>query len=162
MTGESGYKLLQATGVGLIALILQLSFVPMIAIGAWRPDLIILVTIFIGLRFGVSAGTVAGFLMGVLQDSFSPIPVGISALANTVVGFLAGQVRQMRLAYNAKIFAVIILILVQMSIFYLVYQVQTDISYLYLVATRVFPNTVYTFLIAILLSLFFRVHIEQN
>ena len=162
MTGESGYKLLQATGVGLIALILQLSFVPMISIGAWRPDLIVLVTIFIGLRFGVSAGTVAGFLLGVLQDSFSPIPVGISALANTVVGFLAGQVRQMRLAYNAKIFAVIILILLQMSIFYLVYQVQTDISYLYLVATRVFPNTVYTFLIAILLSLFFRVHIEQN
>jgi len=162
MTGESGYKFIQAAIIALVALVLQISFIPMISIGAWRPDLIVLITIFIGLRFGVSAGTIAGFIMGVLQDSFSPTPVGISALADTLVGFLAGQVRQLKLAYNAKFLAVIILILIQMSIFYLIYQIQTDVNYFYLVATRVFPNTIYTFLIAVLLSVFFRVHLEQN
>jgi len=160
MTSETGYQFFRTAIVSIIALTLQISFIPMIEIGAWRPDLIILVVIFIGLRYGATQGILAGFILGVLQDSFSPHPVGISAFADTVTGFLAGQVRQLKLAYNIRILAVIILILIQTSLFFLIYQLQTDISYLYLVATRVFPNTLYTFLIAILLSVFFRDQIE--
>lgn len=160
MTSETGYQFLRTAIVGIVALTLQISFIPMIEIGAWRPDLIILVVIFIGLRYGATQGILAGFILGVLQDSFSPHPVGISAFADTVTGFLAGQVRQLKLAYNIRILAVIILILIQTSLFFLIYQLQTDVSYLYLVATRVFPNTLYTFLIAILLSVFFRDQIE--
>lgn len=160
MTSETGYQFLRTAIVGIVALTLQISFIPMIEIGAWRPDLIILVVIFIGLRYGATQGILAGFILGVLQDSFSPHPVGISAFADTITGFLAGQVRQLKLAYNIRILAVIILILIQTSLFFLIYQLQTDVSYLYLVATRVFPNTLYTFLIAILLSVFFRDQIE--
>lgn len=160
MISETGYQFFRIAIASIIALTLQISFIPMIEIGAWRPDLIILVVIFIGLRYGATQGILAGFILGVLQDSFSPHPVGISAFADTVTGFLAGQVRQLKLAYNIRILAVIILILIQTSLFFLIYQLQTDISYLYLVATRVFPNTLYTFLIAILLSVFFRDQIE--
>ena len=160
MTSESGYQFFRTAMASIVALTLQISFIPMIEIGAWRPDLIILVVIFIGLRYGTTQGIMAGFILGALQDSFSPHPVGISAFADTITGFLAGQVRQLKLAYNIRILAVIILILIQTSLFFLIYQLQTDVSYLYLVATRVFPNTLYTFLIAIILSVFFRDQIE--
>ena len=161
ITGETGYQYLQAAIMSILALILQNSFVPLVEIGAWRPDLIILVVIFIGLRHGAAGGTIAGFLLGILQDTFSPHPVGISALANTITGFLAGQVRPLKLAFNARILALILLILIQGSLFFLIYQIQTDVSFFYLVATRVFPNTIYTFIIAILLSVFFRTQIDQ-
>jgi rod shape-determining protein MreD len=162
MTSETGYQFLRLAVGSIVALTLQISFIPMIEIGAWRPDLIILVVIFIGFRYGTTQGIIAGFILGVLQDSFSPHPVGISAFADTIVGFLAGQVRQLKLAYNIRILALIILILIQTGLFFLIYQLQTDVGYLYLVATRVFPNTLYTFLIAILLSIFFRDQIEQR
>jgi rod shape-determining protein MreD len=161
MTGETGYQYLQSAVISLLALILQISFVPLIEIGAWRPDLIVLVVVFIGMRSGVTSGTIAGFILGVIQDAFSPTPIGITALANSIVGFLSGQIRQLKLAFNARILALIILILIQSLIFFLVYQIQTDVNYFYLVATRVFPNTIYTFIIAILFSVFFRSQIDQ-
>jgi len=162
MTGETGYQYIQAAIISLIALTLQISFIPLIEIGAWRPDLMVLVVLFIGLRFGAIQGAIAGFVLGGLQDSFSPHPVGISALASTITGFIAGQARQFKMAYNTKMLILIILILLQSSIFFLIYQLQTDVSFLYLMVTRVFPNTIYTFLIGILLAVFFRAQIDQS
>ncbi len=161
MTSDSGYQIIRLTAISIVALILQISFIPMIEIGVWRPDLIVLIVIFVGFRHGGTQGILAGFILGVLSDSFSPHPVGISAFANTIIGFLAGQVRQFKLAYNTRILALIILILIQTSLFFLIFQLQMDVSYFYLLATRVFPNTLYTFLIAILLAVFFREQIEQ-
>ena len=160
MNSDTGYKFVRLAIVSIVAMILQISFIPMIEIGAWRPDLILLVVIFIGFRYGSTNGIIAGFILGALQDSFSPHPVGISAFADTIVGFLSGQMRQLKLAYNTRSLAFILLILIQTSLFFLIYQIQTDVSYLYLIATRVFPNTLYTFLIAILLSVFLRDQLE--
>ncbi len=161
MTSDTGYRILRLTVMTAVAMILQISFIPLIEIGAWRPDLLLLVVIFTGLRFGTTYGILTGFLIGILSDSFGPHPVGISAFANTIIGFLAGQLRQFKLAYNMLALAVILLILIQTSLFFLIFQLQSDVGYFYLVATRVFPNTVYTFLIAILLSIFFKDQVEQ-
>jgi len=136
--------------------LLQFSFIPLIEIGVWRPDLLVIFTLYIGYRFGSIKGTLTGFLLGIIQDSMSPNPIGISALANCIVGFSAGQISELKLSYNARILASFLLILVHGAIYFLVYQFKTEATYISLLATRVFPNTIYTFLIGLLLSVFFR------
>jgi rod shape-determining protein MreD len=160
MINDTGYKFIRLLIASIIALILQIGFIPLIRIGTWQPDLVVLIVIFAGFQYGATYGILTGFLLGALQDSFSPHPVGISAFADTIVGFLSGQLRTFKLAFNTRYLAIIILILIQSALFFLLYQIQTDISYLYLVATRVFPNTLYTFLIAILLSVFLKEQID--
>jgi len=97
----------------------------------------------------------AGFLLGILQDSMSPLPLGITSFTNSVIGFAAGQIRQFKLAYNAQILASVILILVQGCVFFFFYQFLSEANYGYLLLTRVFPNTIYTFLIGLLISFFY-------
>lgn len=156
---RSGY--IQIAMIGIVALILQIGFVPLLAIGAWRPDLIILVVIFAGFRLGVIPGTLTGFLLGLLTDLFSPGPVGITALAGSIVGFLAGQLKTVKPAYNTQLLTGIVLILIDGLIFYYIYSYQAETTYLYLVFSRVFPNTIYTFMIGFFLSLFFRSKLES-
>jgi rod shape-determining protein MreD len=161
MPTERQYGYVQIILVGIVALILQIGFVPMLEIGVWRPDLIILVVIYAGFKLGVMPGTLIGFFLGVLADLFGPGPVGISALGASIVGFLAGQFRPLKLAYNAQLLSGIILILVYGLIFYYIYQLQVDATYLYMIFSRVFPNTIYTFMIGFFLSLFFRSKLES-
>jgi len=140
--------------IGLSALLLQAFFVPIIEIGVWRPDLILLSVLYLGYRYGVIVGILSGFFLGILQDSMSPLPLGISSLANSVIGFAAGQIQQFKLAYNARILASVILILIHGCIFYFFYLFRSDTTFGYLLLTRVFPNTIYTFLFGLLISFF--------
>jgi rod shape-determining protein MreD len=158
---ENRYLLLKVILLGLVAVLLQFSFIPLIKIGVWRPDLILLFTLYVGYRFGAIPGTLTGFFLGVIQDSIGPNPVGISALANCIVGFLAGQIVPLKLSYNARILMSIMLILLHGAIYFLIYQFKTEATYFYLIFTRVFPNTVYTFLIGLFLSVFFRSQLEK-
>jgi rod shape-determining protein MreD len=140
--------------IGLVAFLLQAFFVPIIEIGVWRPDMVLLAVLYIGYRYGVIPGILSGFLLGLLQDSMSSLPLGITSFTNSVIGFAAGQIRQFKLAYNARILASVILILVQGCIFFFFYQFRSEANYGYLLLTRVFPNTIYTFLVGFLISFF--------
>lgn len=145
---------------GLSSLLVQAFFVPIIEIGVWRPDVVLLAVLFIGYRYGIIQGVLSGFILGIFQDSMSPLPLGITSLANSIIGFGAGQVSQFKLAYNARVLASVILILLQGCIFYFFYQWQAESSYGYLLLSRVFPNTIYTFLIGLLLSFFMKSQTE--
>jgi rod shape-determining protein MreD len=161
MLKDKKYTSMNVVLVGAVMLLLQIFFIPLIEIAIWRPDVILLFTIFIGYRYGVVYGTLTGFILGIFQDSIGPGTMGFSSLANCIVGFLAGQSRQLKLAYNVKILITIFLILTHGIIFYLFYQFRTDTSYSYLILTRVFPNTIYTFGIGLLLSVFFKSDLES-
>jgi len=161
MATENKYYLLKATLLGLATVMLQISFLPLIEIGVWRPDLILLFTLYMGYRFGAIQGTVTGFLLGIVQDSISPNPIGISALANCIVGFFAGQIVALKLSYNARILVSILLILMHGAIYFLIYQFKTEATYFYFIFTRVFPNTLYTFLIGLFLSVVFKSQLEK-
>jgi len=161
MPQQDKYLIVRILILAVVALFLQTYFIPLIQIVVWRPDVILLLILYIGSSYGVMQGTLAGFILGIFQDSLSPVPIGISSLANCIVGFLAGQTRQLKLSYNAKILLSIFLILVHGGLFFLFYQFKTDTTYFYLVVTRVFPNTVYTFVIGLLISLFFRPRYES-
>ena len=143
------------------AFLLQTYLVPVLEINVWRPDLIIIIVLFIGYKYGALPATLAGFVLGIFQDSLSASPIGISSFANCIVGFLAGSFREYKMKSNTAYLTTILLLLLHGFLFYLIYHVKTEASYTYLIFTRIFPNTIYTFIIWLISSYFFKSMMEE-
>lgn len=161
MAADSQTNIIYIFFIGLTAVLMQAFFVPLIEIGVWRPDVVLIAVLYIGYRYGMIPGALAGFVLGILQDALSPLPLGISSLAGSIIGFSAGQVRQLKLALNARVFMSVILILIHGCIFYFFYQLRSESTFIYLLLTRVFPNTIYTFVLGLILSFFIRPNFEE-
>ncbi len=76
----------------LLLAILQATSLNRLSILGIKPDLLLILVIFLGLHRGPVSGAGYGFLAGILLDIFSPVPLGTNALSKTVLGFLAGAV----------------------------------------------------------------------
>src|SRR5262245_66261539 len=85
--------LLQALLIGFVALGLQATLVPHIAIAGIRPDLPLLAVVLLGYGRGAAGGTLAGFLIGLAQDLTNPSFLGLNALAKSVIGNGMGTMR---------------------------------------------------------------------
>ncbi len=77
----------------LLALVLQTSVLPLLAVGAPLPHLCLLVVVAVGLSAGETPGAVAGFAAGLALDLVPPADhlAGRWALALALAGFLAGH-----------------------------------------------------------------------
>ena len=142
--------------------LLQTYLVPVLEINIWRPDLILIIILFIGYKYGAISATIAGFILGIFQDSLSVSPVGISSFANCTVGFLAGSIREYKFKSNTAYLFTILLLLLHGFLFYLIYHIKTETTYTYLIFTRIFPNTIYTFIIWLISSYFFKSMMEES
>lgn len=76
--------------VALAVLIVQLTFVPLISVSGFTPDLLILCLVTMGIRRGRVETTVGGFLIGLLQDLATTQFFGLAALSKSIAGFVAG------------------------------------------------------------------------
>ncbi len=77
----------------LLAFILQTTWIHAFEIIGLRPDLVVLVLIYIALRSGSFEATLLGFAIGLIQDIDMPHNLGLNALVNAIVGFAVGWVR---------------------------------------------------------------------
>lgn len=75
----------------LVVLVLQSTVLYRIEVGGIRPDLLTAFVVYFAWMRGPLAGTVAGFSIGLLQDLDAPGPLGLNALAKTLVGFLVAK-----------------------------------------------------------------------
>jgi len=75
-----------------IAVLLQIALARFTVGGNWVFDLVLVGVVFAGLQWGPTAGLVAGTMGGLLQDLVAGEVVGVSGLAKTIVGFLAGVI----------------------------------------------------------------------
>lgn len=73
------------------ALVLQASLLPRLAIAGIQPDLLVAFVVYFGWMRGPIAGALGGFSIGLFQDLDAPGPLGLNALAKTVVGFLVAK-----------------------------------------------------------------------
>lgn len=78
-------------GVALTALIVQEGVLNRVSVLGVHPDTLLLVSICVGIVAGRNAGSIAGFVAGLVSDMFLPSPLGISALAYAVAGYVAGS-----------------------------------------------------------------------
>ena len=70
--------------------VLQSTLLGHIAILGVRPDLALVVLVFVALRRGSMTAQVAGFASGLVEDLVSVSPVGFHMLLRTLIGFLYG------------------------------------------------------------------------
>jgi len=72
------------------AVLLQTTLLRWVALRGVKPDLALIVLVFVAVRRGSMAAQVSGFLSGLLEDVLSLSPLGFHALLRTVLGFCYG------------------------------------------------------------------------
>ena len=76
-----------------VALTLHLSLFARTHIGEVRPDVLLLLAVTGGIVGGAERGAVVGFLAGFVADLFLHTPLGLSALAFSLLGFAVGTLQ---------------------------------------------------------------------
>lgn len=74
----------------IVGMVLQTSVFHRIPIGGMKPDLVVIMVVYLGLVKGPEIGSLSGFIFGLLQDTISGASLGSNALAKTIVGFFCG------------------------------------------------------------------------
>ena len=74
-----------------VVLILQTAFLYRLEIAGIRPDLLTAFVVYFGWMRGPVAGSLGGFGIGLVQDLDASGPLGLNALAKTVVGFAVAK-----------------------------------------------------------------------
>ena len=92
----------------LLAVLLQTSWVNSFSIRGVRPDVVLLVVVFIGITRGQIAATVFGFVSGFLLDVYDPESMGLNSLANSVVGFAVAHSRPGVVAEDFRVQALLL------------------------------------------------------
>ncbi|HUP69473.1 MAG TPA: rod shape-determining protein MreD [Acidimicrobiales bacterium] len=85
-----GLRLILVLFVGLT---LHLSLFATARIGEVRPDVLLLIAVAAGIVGGPERGAVIGFSAGIVADLFLHTPLGLSAMAFSLVGFAVGTVQ---------------------------------------------------------------------
>ena len=87
-------------GVIIICVALQFRGREWVAIGQVKPDLLLAVTVVMGLWSGPRAGMAVGFTAGVLEGALLDRGIGPLAATRTIVGYLAGTIGRRVFAEN--------------------------------------------------------------
>ncbi|HEY3425112.1 MAG TPA: rod shape-determining protein MreD [Negativicutes bacterium] len=78
-------------GVIIVALILQSTIIPLLAVNGIRPDLLLIIVVSSGLLSGKEHGVGIGFFSGLLQDLVSGNIFGLNILAKLATGYVFGM-----------------------------------------------------------------------
>lgn len=77
--------------IALALFLVQTTFVPLIPVAGFTPDLLIPWLVAVGIRRGRLEATLGGFLLGLLHDLTTTQFLGLAALAKSVTGYAAGS-----------------------------------------------------------------------
>ena len=80
-------------GLLVAAVLLEATVLAPFHLGGGRPDLLLLTAVAVAMAAGPTAGAGFGFAAGLLGDLLWGLPVGVSALVYTAVGFAVGMAR---------------------------------------------------------------------
>jgi rod shape-determining protein MreD len=97
--------------VGLVlALLVAAHFVvrPRLGDPRFAPDFVLVALLFFAIRVRPMAGTIAGFLVGLVTDAVAPTAFGSAAIALTVVGYLSGWLKAVVFADNLLVNALFV------------------------------------------------------
>jgi rod shape-determining protein MreD len=86
--------------VMLVLLVLQFYLRPRLGNARISPDFLLIALMLFAMRSGAGAGAVAGFLIGMIEDTLTPARFGAGALAHTLVGYVAAWGRAVFFADN--------------------------------------------------------------
>jgi rod shape-determining protein MreD len=86
-------RLLALAAVLVVAVLVQSTVLARLTLAGVRPDLLVLAVVSVAVATDPVTGAVFGFVAGLVADLLFDLPVGVSALVYTAVGFTVGTVR---------------------------------------------------------------------
>lgn len=89
--------------VTVFLLVLQFYLRPRVGNARLSPDFLLIGLLLFAMRSGPGAGALAGFLVGLIEDSLTPARFGAGALAHTLVGYFAAWSRAVFFADNTLV-----------------------------------------------------------
>jgi rod shape-determining protein MreD len=137
----------------LVVLGLQATLLYRLEILGVRPDLLVAFVVYFAWMRGPVPGTLGGFGVGLIQDLDAAGPLGLNALAKTVVGFLVAKagfrVHRSNLGVRSAFFFVATL--VHDILYYAIATGGDTGGFVRLFFTRALPTALYTTLATVLL-----------
>ena len=134
-----------------VVFLLETKLVKFLAVGDIVPDLLVIWIVYIAIREGQMAGTIAGFAIGITLDMLSGNNgmLGLGALAKTLAGFTAGYFYNENKTLQTLggvqfLIALVVVSLAHNLIYFLILLQGTDISPWGAIAFYGVPTTIYT------------------
>ncbi len=139
----------------ILALFLQASWTNAISLWDIKPDLIVLILVFVGITSGQIEATILGFFSGFMIDVYNPEWMGMNTLSNSLIGFAVGYSRVGVVAEDVQVQATILFLasLIRDLVFFLCYTFPDPLQAFYLVLRYGLGTAVYTALLGTLISL---------
>ncbi len=135
---------------------MQLALInPFLSIDEYRPDLLLILALFAGFRFGHVSGAMLGFYAGLLQDLMTGF-LGIHALAKTLAGYGVYYFSNRHvLVIERYYFPVVVLLLALFhdAVYYYVYALGAPLEFRPLFGSYAVPNAAYSAVLALILML---------
>ena len=79
------------TLIAVVASLLSSTILSWVAVAGVKPDLALVIVALMAMRRGSMPGEIAGFASGLLADTISVGPLGLTAMTRTVVGYVVGR-----------------------------------------------------------------------
>ncbi len=148
----------------LLAVLLQTSWVNSFAIWDVRPDVVLLVVVFVGITRGQIAATVFGFASGFLLDVYDPESMGLNSLANSVVGFAVAHSRPGVVAEDFRVQAVILLLagLLHDLVYFAIHSISDPMAVPGLLLRYGLGAAIYTSLVGLGISVLMSIRIDKG
>jgi rod shape-determining protein MreD len=125
-----------------VALLLQSALLPVFLATPFKPDLLLIVVVFIALRGSYELGTPAAWLLGMTKDMFSGLYLGLNAFAFLVIFLIIKSVSDRLYAESSFLFVVAVvgatLACVSMNLILLVFTNSPGIAYT--IGLNLFPH----------------------
>lgn len=135
-------------------LLLQTSLIPLLSVQDIYPDLLLIGVIITGIRHGSTPAILAGCLAGFVQDAAMTQLYGLSALAKSVAGFVAGYFSREKVKYNFQItLGVVAATALANSIIYQsIYYFNSNVGLGVMIIRYILPHFLYTVVVGILVN----------
>jgi rod shape-determining protein MreD len=130
----------------------QTTLIPLLSIKDVYPDVMLIGVIIAGIRHGATPAIVAGCLAGFVQDAALTQLYGLSSLAKSAAGFVAGYFsgENVKQSLQMKIGAVLATALTNSIIYQSIYYFDSGINLLWLVFRYIIPHFFYTVAMAMI------------
>ncbi|QWV95189.1 rod shape-determining protein MreD [Geomonas oryzisoli] len=106
---------LKIAGIVIAALLLQMTLLPRYLLDPFQPNLIIILVVYLGLKLPHRFAGVAVFALGLLQDSFSGIYLGLHAFSYLCIYTLLSELADRLYTDNRALFVLVVFVATIMS-----------------------------------------------
>lgn len=141
----------------IIAIILQLTIVPLFSIKEITPDLVLIVVFSVSFQTGKVWGVIAGFIAGLVFDLFGTGFVGLSSLANSISAFVAGFWGSEQLERRIEVIfgLLLVAIFIHDFLYFAILRIGTSLGFWNTLFKNIIPHTIYTLVFMVMIHLVF-------